>query len=569
MALFLLSAAVASGVKLRSWWIRSSIPAEKQFVVLPFKGFSNEQAGIGFADELRRNLLSVSGELHAAPLESRNLSALDLRTVQNRSGASLIVSGDVQQTSDQIRIRFRVSNSYLYDLLNQEISGPAKNLAELQNRIAEQVAQKLKLATSARAASFGKQLKLGQNQAAEQYLIAIGELQKDLNRESVEKPIEILTQLIESEGDSARLQSALARAYLNKYVFTKAREWLEKALQSATQAVNLSPDQPDVYQITRGLVYIEMGKSDEALKDFVGALARSPRDWEALDGSALAYRLAENFQQAEQIYTQIVQLWPNYWASYNELGSFYAERGKYDKAIENWQRVVALLPDSPVGYNNLASAYLQTDQQAKAIESYLTSISKDQTRDNFEARTNLGAVYFEQQQYDLAVNYFQQGLDLAKEAGRQDTRLFGNLADAYRQLAIVQALPNLADEYKRRSYEMYDSAINLGQQEITDTSDVQALANLAEWLSKRGKTSEAKIYLKQALTADSRSFDIAYGATIVYLLAGDTNKSLQQLERLACGGYSIARLNRDPELQALRLDTRYDSIIAKCQLTNR
>ncbi|MEP7339504.1 MAG: protein kinase [Acidobacteriota bacterium] len=570
MALFLLSAAVASGVKLRSWWIRSAIPAEKQFVVLPFKGFSNEQAGVGFADELRRNLLSLSDELHAAPLESRNLSALDLRAIQNRSGASLIVSGDVQQTSDQIRIRFRVSNSYLYDLLNEEISGPAKNLAELQNRIAEQVAQKLKLTTSARAATFGKQLKLGNTQATEQYLIAIGELQKDLNRESVEKPIEILTRLIESEGGSARLQSALARAYLNKYHFTKASEWLEKALQFATQAINLSPDQPEVYQVSRGLVYVEMGKPEEALKDFAAASDRYPEDWEALNGSAQAFRLAEDFKKAEQIYIRMIQLWPNYWDGYNELGDFYAEQGSYDKAIENWQRVVALLPDSPVGYINLASAYLQTDQQAKAIENYLIAINKDQTRDSFEALTNLGTVYFEQQQYDLARTYFQQALDVAKEAGRQDARLFGNLADAYRQLAPAQTLPNLADEYSRQAAEMYDNAINLTQQKIADhTAEADTLANLAEWLAKRRKTTEAIPYLQQALIVDSQSLEIAYSATIVYLLAGDINKSLNKLETVACGGYSIARLDRDPELQLLRLDPRYMAIMAKCQPTKR
>ncbi len=560
----------AAGAWLRTWWIRSAIPAEKQFVVLPFKGFSDEQAGVGFADELRRSLLSVSDQLRAVPSAGRNLSALDLSAIPGKSGANLIVSGEVRQGSDQIRIRYRVSNSYLYDLLDGEISGPAKNLAELQSQIAEQVSQRLKLATSARAASFGHQLRLGNAQASEQYLIAIGELQKDLNRESVEKPIAILTRLIESEGDSARLQSALARAYLNKYVFTQAPEWLDRALQSATQAVNLSPDQPDLYQVTRGLVYVEIGKHEEALKDFEAARARSPRDWEALNGSALAHRLARNFQQAEQIYVQMIQWWPNYWDGYNELGDFYAEQGAYDKAIQNWQRVITLLPDSPVGYANLALAYTQTDQQAKAIENYLIAISKDQTGDNFESRTSLGVVYFEQQQYDLALTYFQQALDLGNKSGRQLPRMFSNLADVYRQLARTQTLPNLADEYNRHATEMYDNAISLSQQKIAaGIREVEAFANLAEWLSKRGKTAEASPYLEPALRADPQSLEVAYSATIVYLLAGNTNKSLYWLERMACGGYGIARLNRDPELQALRHDPRYESIITKCQLTNR
>ncbi|HMV87482.1 MAG TPA: protein kinase [Blastocatellia bacterium] len=566
----LLLAAFVGGIWLRSWWIRSTVPSEKQFVVLPFKGFRDEQAGIGFADELRRSMLSVSDQLRAMPATGRNLSLLDLSAVLGQSGANLIVSGEVRQVSDQILIRYRVTNSYLYDLLNEEISGPTKSLAQLQSQIAGRIAEQFKLAVSARAAAFGKDLRLGQSQAAEQYLIAIGELQKDLNRESVEKPIAILTRLIEAEGDSARLQSALARAYLNKYVFTQEPEWLQKALQAATQAVSLSPDQPAVYQVTRGLVLLEMDETEEALKEFDAALARSPSDWEAQHGSARAYRLKRDFQQAERIYGLMVRQWPNYWDSYNELGDFYFEQGKYDKAIENWQRVVALLPENPVGYNNLASAYLQTDQSAKAIEAYLISINKDRTRDNFEARTNLGAVYFEQQQYSLAVDYFRQGLELAKEAERQDARLFGNLADAYRELARAQSLPNLAEEYNRQAAEMYDNAIKLSRQEVAaNTADAQTEAYLAEWLSKRGQTTDAVAYLKLALRADPKSPEVAYAATVVYLLAGDLNQSLQWLERLACGGSSAARLSRDPELQTLRLDPRYNSIIIKCQPTNR
>lgn len=569
----LLIAAFVSGAWLRSWWVRSAIPAEKQFVVLPFKGFGDEQAGVGFADDLRRNLLRVSDAWQAAPVadaRQASLLNLDLQNISRKIGANLIVSGEVQQTGTQLKIRFRVQNSFLYTFAEEEITGLSNQLGALQNQIAERVADRLKLGKSARATTYSQQLQLNNFQAGEQYLIALGELQKDLNRDSVEKPIEILTRLIQSEGDSARLQSALARAYLNKYVFTGNTEWADKALQSATQAINLSPDEPEVYQITRGMVQVEMGNYEEALKDFTAARAQAPRDWEALNGSALAYRLGKNFQQAEQIYTQMIGWWPNYWDGYNELGDFYAEQGDYDKAIKNWQRVIELLPDSRVGYNNLASAYLQTDQLSKATEMYLASISKDQTRDNFEARTNLGAVYFEQQQYDLAVSYFQQGLDLAKEAGRQDARLFSNLADAYRQLARAQTLPNLADEYTRHANEMYDNAINLTQQKIAaGVIEVEMLANLAEWLSKRGKINEAEPYLKRALKANPQSIEAGYSATVVYLLAGDTNKSLYWLEQTACGGYSTSRLNTDPELQALRFNPRYESIIAKCQQINR
>ncbi|MFN0109977.1 MAG: protein kinase domain-containing protein [Blastocatellia bacterium] len=570
----LLIAAFFSGAWLRSWWVRSAVPAEKQFVVLPFKGFGDEQAGVGFADDLRRNLMRVSDAWQSVPasdVRSANLLNLDLQNISRKLGANLIVSGEVQQTGAQLKIKFRVQNSFLYTLEEGEVSGISNQLAALQNQIAERVADKLNLAKSARAAAYSQQLQVSSYQATEQYLIAIGELQKVSTTESVEKPIEILTRLIQTEGDSARLQSALARAYLNKYVFTQAPDWAEKSLQSATQAVNLSPDQPDVYQITRGLVYLEKGDYEESLKDFEAALERNPRDWEALNGAALAHRAARRFQRAEQIYTQMIEWWPRYWDGYNELAGLYVEQRDFDKAIKNCQQVISLLPDSTIGYICLASAYQQTDQQTKAIDNYLIAISKDQTRESLEARTSLGSVYFEQQQYDLALTYSQQALEIAKETGREEPRVFSNLADAYRQLARMQTLPNLESEYSRHSAEMYDSAISLCQRnvEASVNANIDELTDLAEWLAKRGRITEAMPYLVRAIKSDPQFSDVAYSATIVYLLAGDTTRSLYWLERLACGGYNVARLNSDPELQDLRRDSRYESIVAKCRSVNR
>lgn len=572
VVLILLATSAFAGIWVRDWMKRRVVPEEKHLVVLPFMGFGNEQAGIGFADDLRRNLLRVSDGWQATPVgevRQANLLSLDLQNLLRKLGANLIVSGEVQQSGDQLKIKFRIQNSFLYTYAEEEISGTSNQLAALQAQIAERVADNLKLKKlTTRATAYSQQLQLTNLQAGEQYLVALGELQKDLNRESVEKPIEILTRLIETEGNSARLQSALARAYLNKYIFTQVPDWAEKALLAASEAIKLSPGQSDAYQITRGMVYVELGEPEKALKDFQAVRATYATDWEALNGSALAYRLAGNFQQAEQIYAQMITLWPNYWDSYNELGDFYAERRDYDNAIKNWQQVVRLLPDSPTGYINLALAYQQLGDQAKATDHYLLAINKDLTRDSYEARANLGTVYFEQRQYELARRYFQEALEIARESGRQDSRLFANLADAYRQLARSETSPNLVDEYKRRAMDLYDSAINL---KVTAGSrgEVESFAYLAEWLTKRGKSNEALPYLKQAIAADSKSQEVAYGATVVYLLSGDLNQSFRWFERLACSGYSTTRLNSDPEFQALQNDSRYESIIAKCQSVNR
>lgn len=572
-AAILVVCALLAGAWLRSWWTRSALPVEKQLVVLPFKGFADDQAGAGFAEELRRNLLSLATDVRAAQpseLQQANFLNLDLQSLPRKLGVSLIVGGDVQPAGDQIRVRFWVRNRFLYEVAQGELIGPRQSLAELQYRIAEQLTQDLKLAKSARAARFSEHLKLSHADASEQYLIAIGELQKDLNRDSVEKPIEILTRLIQSEGDSARFEAALAQAYLRKYLFTETPEWAEKALAACAQAMNLAPDQPELYRVTRGLVYTEFGKYKEAVEDFQTALASAPNNWEALRGLAWAYELSGQLPQAEQAYAQAVNQWPNFWVGYNEWGAFYAVQGRYAKAIEKWQQVANLLPDSPTGHNNLAVAYFQTGQDEQALQAYLRSLEKDSTQDNTEAFAGLGTIYFYRGQYDEALRYYQRGIALAQQAGKQDAVLLGNRADAYRQLARAQSLPNLVEEYQRRANDSYAEAINLYRQRIAkQIEDAQGLSSLAEWLAKSGQRDEALKTLRTALQANAQNVEVAYSAAVVFLLAGEVNQSLTWLENAACNGYGIARLQRDPELSPLRADARFQPIINKCQLRNQ
>ncbi len=555
------------------WKNISAIPDQKYIVVLPFKGFEKQEAGVGFAKELRSNLLNISNNLLLVqPSDSlqTNLLGIDFQHLLSQSGANLIVDGEIRRSGDRITIDYSVQNSHKYKVSTGRVEGLALALGELHYRIARQIADDLSLTTSSRAGDFSKHLKFNQGDSTEQYLIAIGELQKDLNKESVEKPIKILEDLIRSDGDSARFQAALAQAYLNKYVFTAKPELAQKALQACESAKGLAPGQPEIYQVSCGLVYDHFGRHQEAINEFLAALERHPSDWEALRGLALAYSSSGKVEEAEKTYSQAIGVWPNFWSGYNELGRLYYVQGKYDKAIENWQRVVSLLPDSPTGYNNLAAAYLQTDQEGNSIRHYDISISKDRTRDNIEAYTGLGTVFFYRGEYDKALKYFQEGIELVRAAGMQEPVLLGNLGDTYRRMASLQSVPNLVDEYNRRAAEAYDQAINISEQgAVGEIEDAEPLGRTANWLAKRLKTDDAIKFINRAINLDSTNVEVAYNAVVVYMLAGDRTQTLKWLEKAACSGYSPSLLGRDPELQQLRFDSQYQQIITKCRQQSR
>ena len=77
-----------------------------------------------------------------------------------------------------------------------------------------------------------------------------------------------------------------------------------KALAACAQAMNLAPDQPELYRVTRGLVYTEFGKYKEAVEDFQTALAQRRTTGKRCAVLAWAYELSGQLPQAEQAYAQ-------------------------------------------------------------------------------------------------------------------------------------------------------------------------------------------------------------------------------------------------------------------------
>jgi tetratricopeptide (TPR) repeat protein len=570
VALLLLLCVTVAGWR---WRVISQTPARKYVAVKPFLGFADAQAGIGFADELRRNLLQITGEVYVAPLMEllqMNLLGAAATDLSLKLGTNLTIEGEVHRIGSQMRIEYRVLNSHRYAVSSGEVEGPGNQLDALQRKVAERVAEDLALTKSSGPRGGGDQLVLKHADATEQYLIAIGELQKDLNRDSVEKPIAILLGLIESEGNSARLQSSLARAYLNKYVFSGDAQWAEMALRACEQAIAQAGDQPESLLVTRGLVYAEFGNFREAARDFKAALAKRPQDWEALSGLARSYGMLGESDQAEHLYFKLIQLWPNYWASHDLLGRFYYKLGRHDRAIASWMQVVKLLPESPTGYNNLATAYLLSGQDARSQEAFQVSIAKDNSQDNIAAYSGLGSLYYYRGQYRQALDLYLRAREIAEQAGIRNGMLFGNLADAYRRLAQMETTPGLVDELSRRAQEAYEQAGAIVQREIGEgISDPQLYASLAEWAVKRGQLTEAQTHIQKAAALDDQDAEVAYAAVLVAHSANQREPALRWLEKAACGGYGAWRLMHDPDLEPLRADHRFQSVLTKCQQTER
>jgi tetratricopeptide (TPR) repeat protein len=396
--------------------------------------------------------------------------------------------------------------------------------------------------------------------AVDQYLEAIGLLQSDLTPSNIERPIELLQNLIGAEGDSARLQAALAQAYLRKIKIKGEGEdeakLVTNAFEACERAIRMDPQAVEV-QVTRGLALTYLDRLPEAIDSFKLALERSPNDMEALLGLAGALHLQNELKEAEKIYLQAVEKLPDYWGSHNELGGYYYDVGEYALALNEWRKVTELNPNGPNPYINVGNAYFKLGKYEEAREAYQHSLAKEKTDNGY---IGLGTAQFYLHQYTSAADSFKAAIELYPKSAM----VWANLGDAYRQIPGEEQAALTA----------YDQAIQL---RLDRNPGARGLARIAELYAKRSAlpsgdqrisavdAQKAINYIMTALRMDAEKLEIIADAITVFHLIGDRDKALRYLDLALENKYSPAQLQDNPELTELRLDPRYQEIIKKYQ----
>jgi serine/threonine-protein kinase len=164
--------------------------------------------------------------------------------------------------------------------------------------------------------------------------------------------------------------------------------------------------------------------------------------------------------------------------------------------------------------------------------------------------SNLGTVYYTLGRYDEACVAYEKATALAPS----DYLVWANLGDAYRWMP---------DAWER-SIEAYTKAIELARAALKrGTEDLEARSRLAVLLAKRGDAVAARHEIQRVESSTSeKTGALHYRTAITYELIGDRAKALNSLERAVNANYPVDEIRRDPELKALRSDTRYARLTA-------
>lgn len=519
-------------------------------VVLPFKDRTGEPngqlIGDGFAETISVRFAKVPGVQVVPPTATTSAaeSESDPFRVAEKVGAVLAVDGSLQRVGDQMRVTFFVLNvRQRGQIAGGEVTGPASQLFDLQDQVFEKVARDLELQKPA-----GRSPPSGLASAADQdqYLRALGLLQRYERQSSVDWAIGILQSLARTSSESALVHAALGRAYLYKFRLTRDQEWSNRAIASCDRAIGIDPNSIDV-QITLGEIRTETGGFAEAIGEFQRALAKQPENAQAVRGLAQAYELSGDLKHAEDMYKRAINLQPAYWAGYNKLGVFYLAHGQNSRSAEMFLRVTQLTPDNPRGYSSLGAAYQMLDRFEEARMAYLKSI---QLKPTSAAHTNLGTLEYYLGNYDAAARAFERAVELTPKSFRH----WANLGDAYRW----------SSEARSRAPEAYDKAIALGLEELKlNPRNSGVHRALAGCYAKQGDPELAADYIRTALEIDPTDTNNLFQAAVVASLAGRKKEALGFLERAVRAGSGTAHIEREPEFRDLRREKEFQQLIAR------
>lgn len=536
------------------WLGIGAVPDEKRIAVLPFSVAGSDPSTEAFSDGLTEILASTltqleqfEGALWVVPTsEVRGRGITSAEEARQAFGVNLVVTGSVQRDAARVRSTLNLVDAVSLRQLRSEVNDvPVSELNALQNEIVGDLEDMLDLELEPEPRRVLVASYTADPAAYDDYLQALGYLQRYERAASLDTAIRLLERALEEDPGYALAQAGLAEAYWRKYELTKDVQWVEPAEAHSQHALDLN-DQLAPVHVTLGLIYTGTGRPAEAVGTFERALALNPTDAAAYRGLAKAYEAQGRLDEAEATYRRAIELRPDYWGSYNVLGVFYSNHGRLDEAVEPFKRVIELTPDNTRGYINLGAVYFYLQRPDEAIAMFERSIQAEPT---YDAYTNLATLYYYQQRYTEAARIYEEALAINDE----DYRVWGNLGSAYYW--------TLSERDKAEG--AYQNAIRRAEEEgeALGTTEPITLASLAGYYAQTGDDAWADSLIEQALADAPDDSDVAFQAAFVYEHLGERVEALRWVRRALEADHPQVEIESEPGLENLRADPRYHVLV--------
>ncbi|MFZ0428772.1 MAG: tetratricopeptide repeat protein [Acidobacteriota bacterium] len=525
------------------------LPNRKYVAILPFRVLGDPgrlgYLATGLSEALSARLFQLR-ELQVA--SSTAVEEVDANTplqeVARRLGVSLILHGTLQGAGDRIAVTVKLEDMESgKSLWAKSYSGMVQDLLTLQDQIYDELLSVLEVTPSLSERARVITHSTENSEAYDLYLRGRNALRGRQDVKNVQTALNLFQEALQKDSSFALAYVGVADASLAMFDETRSGSWTQRAVAAGEQARSLNPNLPEVF-FALGSVYRITGKEAEAVSVLKQAIELAPNSDEGYRrlGSTLAS--AGRNREAIEAYRKAVELNPYYWLNFSSLGGAYYQIGEYDQALEAYRKVVELEPDNAWGHLNIGAMLLGQGKYEESIPAFQRAL---EIKASWDAYSNLGTAYFFLHRYPEAVTAFEKAVEL----GPNRQMLVGNLADAYRWSGQTE-----------KARQAYDRAIELAFGELKiNPRNADALASLALYYAKKGDTAEARNFVRRARALDPGNVEYAYHEAVVKTLAGDVEGALTALKEALSKGYPLQAVEDDPELDALRKQPGYQTMV--------
>ncbi len=249
----------------------------------------------------------------------------------------------------------------------------------------------------------------------------------------------------------------------------------EEAVSHYKMAIELKPDLAIAYT-NLGIARLSTGKTEEAISHYKKAIKVKPDHASGYYNLGIALSALGKTEEAISHYKTAIKLRPDYVEPRNNIGLILEEHGKTHEAISYYKTAIKLKPGYAAAYSNLGNALFTQKKIKEAISYHKTAIK---LRPDFvPAHINLGNALFALGKTEEAISHYKKAIKLNPNFAIANS----NLGNALFALGKTE-----------EAISHYKKAIKL------NPNFAMVYANLGNALSSLGETEKAIAHYKMSI----------------------------------------------------------------------
>jgi tetratricopeptide (TPR) repeat protein len=159
-----------------------------------------------------------------------------------------------------------------------------------------------------------------------------------------------------------------------------------------------------------GMICVNTGRHEEAVKLISQALKIKPADAQAQGNLGLAYQRMGNLTLAERSFRKSIEIGAKTPAIFNSLGNLLRESGRASEAVQVFESTLKVDGNYPECWTNLSQALVELGEFGRAFQAVSRALQIDPVLP--EAHNQIAEVYRNTFKYDLAISAYKKSLEL-------------------------------------------------------------------------------------------------------------------------------------------------------------